>query len=58
MPSFLIYESIYRKEKNMAFATLFGSDWWVLQGSNLRPSVRQTDALPAELSTQRLIILS
>ncbi len=26
--------------------------WWVLTGSNRRPSVRQTDALPAELNTQ------
>ena len=25
--------------------------WWVLTGSNRRPSVRQTDALPAELNT-------
>ena len=27
-------------------------DWWVLQGSNLRPSPCKGDALPAELSTQ------
>ncbi len=26
--------------------------WWVLRGSNPRPSVRQTDALPSELNTQ------
>lgn len=26
--------------------------WWVLQGSNLRPSPCKGDALPAELSTQ------
>ncbi len=25
--------------------------WWVLQGSNLRPSPCKGDALPAELST-------
>ena len=24
--------------------------WWILRGSNPRPSVRQTDALPAELN--------
>ena len=28
------------------------SKWWALTGSNRRPSVRQTDALPAELNTQ------
>lgn len=27
--------------------------WWVLQGSNLRPSPCKGDALPAELSTQK-----
>ena len=26
------------------------SIWWILRGSNPRPSVRQTDALPAELN--------
>ena len=26
--------------------------WWVLQGSNLRPSPCKGDALPAELSTR------
>ena len=26
--------------------------WWVVQGSNLRPSPCKGDALPAELSTQ------
>ena len=30
----------------------FSLFWWVLTGSNRRPSVRQTDALPAELNTQ------
>ena len=30
---------------------LFKRFWWVLTGSNRRPSVRQTDALPAELNT-------
>ena len=28
------------------------SYWWVLRGSNPRPPVRQTGALPAELNTQ------
>ena len=28
------------------------NSWWVLQGSNLRPSPCKGDALPAELSTQ------
>ena len=29
----------------------YRSQWWVLQGSNLRPSPCKGDALPAELST-------
>ena len=30
--------------------------WWVLTGSNRRPSPCKGDALPAELSTQRTIV--
>ena len=40
-----------RKEKTWNQSRL-ESYWWVLTGSNRRPSVRQTDALPAELNTQ------
>ena len=29
------------------------NSWWVLQGSNLRPSPCKGDALPAELSTRQ-----
>ncbi len=39
------------KEKNLRFRKSIFS-WWMLRGSNPRPSVRQTDALPAELNIQ------
>lgn len=31
--------------------------WWALTGSNRRPSVRQTDALPAELSARECHVM-
>ena len=37
----------YRSE--IAF---LGEDWWVVTGSNRRPSACKADALPAELTTQ------
>ena len=42
--------STHPKEKNPFPDLLF--KWWVLTGSNRRPPVRQTGALPAELNTQ------
>ena len=44
----LNYACIFVKKP---FSGLFKRFWWVLTGSNRRPSVRQTDALPAELNT-------
>jgi hypothetical protein len=34
------------------------NSWWVLQGSNLRPSPCKGDALPAELSTRKIMVLA
>ena len=44
----LNYACIFVKKP---FVRAYLTDWWVLTGSNRRPSVRQTDALPAELNT-------
>ena len=32
--------------------------WWMLRGSNPWPSVRQTDALPAELNIHGILVPS
>ena len=45
--------------KNEKRTDIFGinsvvSIWWELRGSNSRPSVRQTDALPAELNSHNV----
>ena len=34
----------------MTYSHHYLSSWWILRESNPRPSVRQTDALPAELN--------
>ena len=38
--------------RSAACTLLTGRDWWVVQGSNLRPSPCKGDALPAELTTR------
>ena len=42
---------VFCQEKTTLSSSGFSS-WWMLRGSNPRPSVRQTDALPAELNIQ------
>ena len=39
-------------KKTSRLRELFLKKWWMLRESNPRPSVRQTDALPAELNIQ------
>ena len=46
---------LYHKERKNLNKFRLMTIWWVLTGSNRRPSVRQTDALPAELNTQILV---
>ena len=38
--------------RSAARALITERDWWVVQGSNLRPSPCKGDALPAELTTR------
>ena len=40
-----------RYSNQLNYRSVVLPSWWVLQGSNLRPSVCKTDALPAELNT-------
>ncbi len=41
----------YSNQLNYRSVVLFFQDWWVLQGSNLRPTACKAVALPTELNT-------
>src|SRR5690554_8036027 len=43
---------IKSKKKADPLGSAFFQNWWVVQGSNLRPSPCKGDALPAELTTR------
>ena len=42
----------YSNQLNYRSVVLFLQIWWVLQGSNLRPTACKAVALPTELNTQ------
>src|SRR5690554_4366979 len=43
------------KKKADPHGSAFLQNWWVVQGSNLRPSPCKGDALPAELTTREKV---
>ena len=51
-----VYYNTFITKKIMDLSIIYFQVWWVLTGSNRRPSVRQTDALPAELNTHGILL--